>query len=367
MTITKFTMAKQKTGGFCVFCNKTCQASLERHLLAHIDEKAEICNICGREFRIPHQLRSHMETHLKTKSLACPKCTKTFISKANLATHLNAYHSATIRFFCKVCNQGFKYQSRLTTHMEIHAPVATIPCTLCSKMFRTKHHLYPHLKSHLSSRDLSSHQCIFCNKKLLNSNNLQLHIRSHTKEKPFTCKLCDFNFSAASSVKKHMKTAHGNPDDNVKQTCNICQKQYTTVSGLNFHMKIHTGEKCISCDLCTDSFIYKHQLNSHRKNHFPEVSSETLNCEICNKIYSSRGALRLHHRKKHAPNPLIYQCVFCSTRFLTDHGLKAHIISHINERPVICKLCGKEYSTIYTNSCMKRGFCHDNYLENDLK
>lgn len=299
---------------YCVFCNQKCPTGLKltTHLLSHIKEKGYICNVCGSEFPSNHRLKAHKFCHLKKGIFLCIYCEKSFEHRNNLSVHMKIQHKNNRKQFqCQICKKRFVFQCQLDHHMLRHSTEKTLPCILCNKLFKLKSEVLNHIKSHSVLRDSSSHHCVFCNKKLLNQQNLLLHLRSHTKEKPFSCKLCDTNFSAAFSVKKPMKTAHGDPSENLKFQCSVQQR---------------------------------YQLVVHRKTHFPEEKTkETYNCKICHNKHTTKGALMSHVKRKHSPNARRFNCVFCNANLASSSGFNRHVLLHIKERPVFCKLCGTEY------------------------
>lgn len=74
-------------------------------------------------------------------------------------------------------------------------------CTICSKVFTTKHILKQHTLIHMEKK----YECKYCMKKFHNKYGRDRHERIHTGEKPFSCPYCKLAFGDNSTYKKHTR------------------------------------------------------------------------------------------------------------------------------------------------------------------
>ncbi|CAG0883089.1 unnamed protein product [Cyprideis torosa] len=76
----------------CPTCGKlfTCRNSWYTHRYTHIEERRFPCDVCGKHFKSPSNLRSHLQLHCQ--SLVCPYCTEKFNRSDYLVRHLRRSH-----------------------------------------------------------------------------------------------------------------------------------------------------------------------------------------------------------------------------------------------------------------------------------
>jgi len=104
-------------------------------------------------------------------------------------------------------------------------------------------------------------------------------------------------------------------------------------------------------------------------------------CDICNRIWQSNKALQKHKRTF---DHEALRCNDCGRYFAYPKDLKRHLLSHSNEKPFCCDLCGKTLRTkwnvqfhkerVHGNkakelSCKVCGksFAYDEYLKSHMK
>ena len=79
-----------------------------------------------------------------------------------------------------------------------------------------------------------------------------------------------------------------------------------------------------------DSVLSSKMLANHPGGEHGEGSFK---CVDCNKMYSSKGALRRHKRYECGVEPR-FKCDLCSRRFTHNFNLKSHLIWHVKHSNV---------------------------------
>uniref|UniRef100_A0A3P9JPF4 C2H2-type domain-containing protein n=1 Tax=Oryzias latipes TaxID=8090 RepID=A0A3P9JPF4_ORYLA len=107
------------------------------------------------------------------------------------------------------------------------------------------------------------HSCKVCRKSYTAAHSLKCHMRVHTGERPYSCKECCKSFSQSSHLTTHMITHTG-----AKMfSCRLCGKRFSQSHHLGSHMRTHSGEKPFSCSECDKSFTQSSNLTRHMKTH----------------------------------------------------------------------------------------------------
>uniref|UniRef100_U9SZH0 C2H2-type domain-containing protein n=2 Tax=Rhizophagus irregularis (strain DAOM 181602 / DAOM 197198 / MUCL 43194) TaxID=747089 RepID=U9SZH0_RHIID len=106
-----------------------------------------------------------------------------------------------------------------------------IECEHCHKLFKNKHAIKQHLKTHIRP-----HKCTVCDKDFAQRNHLEIHNRTHNAERPYACNLCTWKFYDPDTLKRHLKYTHSEDKPHVCE----CGSSYKRVSSLGRHQR-----KCI--------------------------------------------------------------------------------------------------------------------------
>ena len=85
-----------------------------------------------------------------------------------------------------------------------------------------------------------------------------------------------------------------------------------------------------------------HRKNKHGQAH--QVQAISHRCDICEKVFSSKGALKRHTRDKcnEQHKVFVLGCDHCQTKFIREHDLKRHKQKSLNpdgSNKFICTLC----------------------------
>ncbi|XP_072179792.1 uncharacterized protein [Diadema setosum] len=121
-------------------------------------------------------------------------------------------------------------------------------------------------------------------------------------------------------------SSHRNVSSTGSDECRVCGGHFVNLSR---HMRLHEGRKIYECQLCSENFPTKWDLNKHvRAVHPGEASCGQFiyKCEMCPKTFAKKWDLK-RHRKLHSKEMSVLgnvKCDCCSRSYATDRNLEAH-------------------------------------------
>jgi uncharacterized Zn-finger protein len=138
-----------------------------------------------------------------------------------------------------------------------------------------------------------------------------------------------FNRNLAAPVtvrRKNQKTKA----ETMSRKCEVCNKVFSTKGNLVRHKRTHIGDKPYQCDVCNKSFSKSGTLTIHKRTH---TGDKPYQCDVCNKSFSKSGTLTIHKRTHTGDKP--YQCVVCNKSFsksstlpfIREHTLETNLIN----------------------------------------
>ena len=84
--------------------------------------------------------------------------------------------------------------------------------------------------------------------------------------------------------------------------CEICDKIFSKVGALKIHKKTHNGvfigDESLVCKLCNKSFTYPNYLKRHTATVHSD-SRKLVPCSVCDKSFTEKGNMLKHVKQKH--------------------------------------------------------------------
>jgi hypothetical protein len=189
--------------------------------------------------------------------------------------------------------------------------------------------------SHLSEHETSHHighviTCPVCQKGFARKRNLSLHIKNcHPEEEKFLCKTCRWGVFFKEDCKVHEKLHESNSYVCLLRVCyhnrfKGQQKDYGNLDDLLLHGdQVHMNEyKCDLCGLmCRDKFT----LSAHRLSH-SHTNEKPFLCKICGRGFRTKRHFKLHQETLHPDpnNKMVHSCQLCLMTFRSRHQLYTH-------------------------------------------
>ncbi|XP_057689178.1 zinc finger protein ZFAT-like isoform X2 [Corythoichthys intestinalis] len=258
-----------------------------------------------------------------------------------------------------VPGKGFQeYSIKQDVCNELPSQLKVFACEICNKIFKFRHSLMSHLRTHTQEKPF---KCPHCDYASTIKANLTVHLRKHTGEK-FSCQHCAFKCLNPGHLKVHVERVHLK----VKQHCSFCLKKYSDVKNLIKHIEkshnlkdpiIYKSYKQLRlktrhglrqllyhCPTCSRCFKNQAERERHLLVHGPQ---RPFSCWLCDQARTSLATLAAHVRK----HPFLYLCYKCDRKFVSSQRLKSHLTESHPEL---------EQEQAFTE-CIKNSF----YLMND--
>ena len=131
------------------------------------------CDTCGKFFRDTNKLNNHLSTH-QFDLFRCMKCKKVCRSQFSFEEHMQTHYGTEIR--CNICKQQFDLKSSLINHMQKHSE-HKVHCETCGKSFQYRQNVVEHIQ--YTHRDKKTVPCLVCSKMFRMPTNMHSHRSRH--------------------------------------------------------------------------------------------------------------------------------------------------------------------------------------------
>lgn len=117
------------------------------------------------------------------------------------------------------------------------------------------------------------------------------------------------------------------------RSCMICNKVFTSHKALKIHQRIHSGEKPFQCHLCEAAFTQRCHLSDHQHTH---TGAQPYACNYCDQFFTTQSSRRRHERRIHKIGVFVkdHECSVCCFKFSTKYSLDRHLRRHGNVEKV---------------------------------
>lgn len=257
----------------------------------------------------------------------------------------NGEGSGRNKFKCNVCDRRFYYKRALEMHMGVHdasldVNVLYFSCNYCPETFTDEEPLLQHEAEHVANKTtdfmenmksleqsedpefgqvLGKYRCPLCFNRFEDLPALQEHHRTHLCSKPEECDKCqptlaeDYDFT---------KSTYDEKDDSSTTQCHICERTLQSFELFQNHFHYHTSRVPFYCYQCREEFPDKKELYAHTKTHAPR-DAESYTCEICAKVFSTKGNFRRHLKSHEAVRA--FACDRCFKQYDYKSALDLHL------------------------------------------
>uniref|UniRef100_A0A8D0ESD8 C2H2-type domain-containing protein n=1 Tax=Strix occidentalis caurina TaxID=311401 RepID=A0A8D0ESD8_STROC len=221
-------------------------------------------------------------------------CDITFNNPVWFYQHVAIHYSCAAFFlmFGLDCFSIFKGKHKLWDHLRTHTQERVVACPACGGIFSNNTKFFDHAKRQVSE-DKRIFVCQNCQKHFANERLLRDHMRGHVNR--VACVLCEMVCTSVSSLKSHIRFRHC---DERPFHCHLCGKGFKNAYDLHKHVETHNDSDAYSCDVEGCGFTSR-TLQTLRQHYKRSNGTLKYKCHICQKCFSWSYTLTLHLRKAH--------------------------------------------------------------------
>ncbi|XP_075217162.1 uncharacterized protein LOC142322224 [Lycorma delicatula] len=222
--------------------------------------------------------------------------------------------------------QNTEINSKTITNEDPDLPVYS--CALCCTTFLEK----------------SQWDCHVCKDKEGTANGKRVLVanRSSLEERRwFVCGFCSETYRSLGRIMHHLVRCSTGP-----YPCEVCSNTFTTRSELNYHKKKqHKGVESFFCSDCGLGFKLRTSLQKHLINRHENFQGE-YHCDVsgCQLVFPKK-ILLTHHKINEHRMERKYLCQVCGNKFYNRCSLSSHLETHSNKKQFFCPICCRVLKT----------------------
>ncbi|CAK1583707.1 unnamed protein product [Parnassius mnemosyne] len=283
-------------------------------------------------------------------AFSCKECKKKFRFEESYKAHLQNEHSKTPgSITCDLCPVSCPDKETLMKHIDNYHERERYICPHCNKEFTRRSHVIRHMSQRGCGAKIAIHMCEICDATFTRKDNLMVHLRLvHIAREEFTCKHCMYFTKNFSKLINHVLKNHS--EKPLKYECDHCGRVTGSRAAITKHLEIH-GEKKFRCDVCGYASFTLEVLRRHILTHVQEKPHK---CFICGRSYIQRIQLN-RHMEKHTG----HLCLECGKAFPSKAGLLIHVRDHKGLQKLFCPFEHCSYS--------KKEFVNSTSLQNHVE
>lgn len=252
------------------------------------------------------------------------------------------YETKKQKFCCKICKRSVS-DAQIIHHSKRHVQDNSHRCPVCLEKFKSRKDLVPHIKSHIQSKAIHSHN----------------HVKSEEVQKPVDedDDIEPGEIPIDPSLMLYYKSTH-DPDvlhHIVEQAKTVKEKhadddEHVTFDYIYQHFKLQNREvyPCPGTG-CTrvfkhSKYLYVHLKSEHRSDdnvkYFHQMRDKREKCVFCRRHFVSAYHHRKHRRVHYGQRPYMCVVIGCGAQFGTSNELVTHKQTHGYHLNYQCELKG---------------------------
>ncbi len=231
------------------------------------------CSKCKKLLGTKSHLKSHMRSHTKEKPFSCVQCQKQLSIRGNISRHVNEVHVNAELSTCPICQISFKHKLSCEKHIQWHKKQEQHKKTISTKqktilapttsdkinVFKEGYEVVNKKNSisknnfiRVSDPDIDyeklmkqkghKFKCTTCKKSFNDRSNCRKHIRLHTNTKIYHCKVCK-KYSSPSSTNMNKYLNIHSVSRTMSYRCKTCKIQFSALSTVKKHILTHQRVK----------------------------------------------------------------------------------------------------------------------------